>query len=182
KISFLSLLNSLLFSFNAYPYYPQLLLSLEVLKSVYLFVTLIGLIPAIFLFCKNPKQYLIAFVILLYGVMAVAIFPFFPDYIDGDLLNKLLTIFVPIIFVINLFFIAEAIRTTLFNSRGLWIYQALGIILLLMGGYIHVKDDKYEIRDTNRSELATLKAYHQLHQNLLPHSYVVINTGSNFIM
>lgn len=182
KISFLSLLNSLLFSFNAYPYYPQLLLPLEDLKSVYLFVTFIGLIPAIFLFWKNPKQYLIAFVILLYGVMAVAIFPFFPDYIDGDLLNKLLTVFVPIISVINLFFIAEAIRTTLFDSESLWFYQALGIILLLMGGYIHVKDDKYEIRDTNRSELATLKAYHQLHQNLLPHSYVVINTGSNFIM
>lgn len=183
KIDFLGFLNSLLFSFNSYPYYPQLLWPYEDLKTIYISIILIGLIPAVFLFSRSQKRYSTAFVIILYGIMVVAIFPLFPDYIDGDLLSKLLTVFVPIVAVISLFLITESIRVTLFKGSDFRIVEVLSIALFLTGGYIHVKEKQYRLGEVDdRPQLAILKAYHQLYEELLPYSYAVVNTGSNFIM
>jgi len=183
EIGFLSFLNTRLFSFEAYSYYPQLFVPYERLNTIYFFIALSGLIPAIFLFLKNRKQYLMTFVTLLYGVLILVLYPLYPDYIDSDLLGKLLSAFIPLIIITSLFFIVEAVKkVVLFKTIGIRVIQVLGLMLLLFGGYVHVDKGKYHMKVTDREEYTTLKAYHQLHENLLPYSYTVVNTESNSVM
>ena len=169
-----------LYSFNYYTYAPQLILPIKTLYGYYFGLAIAVSLISIGLYFKNSLKYKPVSMLSVFVVLVFALYQSKWDFIDLDILNLILVAFIPVLFGLIIFFIAESF-TYLLPRFKINIPLKISIIsILVIGvlfGFEFGKLKNYPQRNSINTHI--LKVYDLMDQTLLPYSYAIVNREIN---
>ncbi len=173
-------IRSNLFSYNAYTYNPKLLYPLKEFIGYYQVVGLVFLGINILKFIQFPKNFKASLIFLTFINLLFVVFHLNPGFVDMDMLNEVLCIFIPVFFGI-IFNLSITIFSKLrSHGRLLTNLEIGGGIALIMAlvYFTFPKDASFENVNTEM-EIEVFKAYAKIQDEHLPYSYAVVNSLQN---
>lgn len=173
-------LHSNLLSITSYTYVPQLLVPFSKLQDYYQISTFIGMLLLLFfIFYRKQKNWGAAFAFLLYFNFLILLGHIRSTWLDGDLLNQALSIFMPIIAGINV-----AIIVNVFSPISMKFEKANKFaVALFLGGLVfcavyYQKDMIDTLTESDKTPRNVLEAYDKITTTYFPFSYEVVNDNS----
>jgi MFS family permease len=173
-------INANLFSYDAYTYNPKLILPLNELMGYYMIAGIVFLGIGFFKFAKRPKKYQTTLIFLIFINFLFAVNHFAGTLIDIDILNMVLSVFIPIFFGLILNIIINLLSSLNVPGR-LAINVEVGSGLLVIAALVFFTfpaEAKLTL-EKNKLESHVFRIYSKIQGNHLPYSYAVINSSRN---
>ena len=174
---FLNFIASNIYAYNTYTYTPQLAVPINELLLVYGYLAC-SLTALVLPFAvKNIKKWSFILVLLIQLDLLLLAAIYKVDFIDLDLLNQALTVFIPVMVGISLYLLGMFTKTIIKPKRE---FIAVKLLLSLsISGLVlfYLYDDtiaKIPFRKEVKNE-QVLAAYDKIENDLLPYSYGVVN-------
>ena len=178
--SLLGFINENLFSFDAYTYNPKLILPLDELMRYYLIGGVIFLAITIFKFQKRPKKYYTSLIFLIFINLLFAIHQFTETLVDIDMLNVVLSVFIPVFFGLVLNIIFNLLSSIKVQGRSaLNLEVGSGILVIVALFFFTFPSEAKLSLDKHNMESHVFRIYSKIQGDHLPYSYAVINTSRN---
>ena len=173
-------IRSNLFSYNSYTYNPKLLYPLKEFIGYYQIAGLIFLIINFLKFLQFPKNFKASLIVLIFINLLLGIYQFNLAFVDMDMLNEVLCIFIPVFFGIS-FNLIITLFSRLRKHGRLATNLEIGSALLLIVGtvYFTFPDDASFENVNTELETDVFKAYAKIQDEHLPYSYAVVNSLQN---
>tara|TARA_R110000850_G_scaffold277058_1_gene421798 strand:+ start:8168 stop:10192 length:2025 start_codon:yes stop_codon:yes gene_type:complete len=178
--SFSEFLYSNLYSVSSYTYVPQLVLPYSEFVVFLQIVAISGLVLVLPLFFRNKKKgyTLLAFSLLL--VSLTQIMNIKNLFFDRDVLNQLITVFIPISFGILIWVVFCWLQILLGQKKRAPLAATLSMVVLVLGS-LGLWQQQNPLQLTKRSLAieSVLSAYNTIESNYLPYSYAIVNSVSS---
>jgi len=176
-------LHSNLLSVSSYTYIPQLLVSFTKLQDYYQISTFVGMILLLFFILYRKENWSASFAFLLYFNFLILLGHVQSSWIDPDLLNQALSVFMPIVAGINAAIIINLLKPV-FSKMEMLNKFAVAILLggILFCAVYYQKDtiEKLEAADTTPKQV--LDAYDKISTTYFPFSYEVVNDDATQVI
>lgn len=173
-------IRSNLFSYNSYTYNPKLLYPLKDFIGYYQIAGLVFLGLNILKFIQYPKNFKASLIFLTFINLLFLAYQLNLSFVDMDMLNEVLCIFIPVFFGIS-FNLCITIFSRLRQHGRLFTNLEIGTALTLMIALVYFtfpKDASFEKVNTEL-ETEVFKAYAKIQDEHLPYSYAVVNSLQN---
>ncbi|RZJ30498.1 MAG: hypothetical protein EOO48_04830 [Flavobacterium sp.] len=173
-------LHSNLISVSSYTYLPQIVVPFKVLIDYYQLSTFVSILLILkFVFYNKDKNWGAALAFLIYFNVLVFLGHITSEWIDRDLLNQALSVFMAVVIGINAAVIIRLFSPVLnkfarFNRVAVIVF--LGAILLVAVYY--QKDTIATLTEADTTPKQVLDAYDKISTTYFPYSYAVVNDYS----
>ncbi|MDQ7918416.1 hypothetical protein RBU60_12620 [Mesonia sp. MT50] len=181
---FFSFIASNIFSYNTYTYTPQLILPLEQLLLYYLYLSLGLTLLSLFFAIKSIKDWSLILILITQIDLLLLAAVFEVDFLDLDLLNQVLSVFIPILIGIFLYYV-NLLFKAIVKLKKEFVFLKLVLSFTLIGLVL------YSLYDTTMDKIPfnkeikneqILAAYDKIENRLLPFSFGVVNHGENQVI
>jgi hypothetical protein len=173
-------LHANLLSVSSYTYIPQLVIPFQKLINYYQLSTVFSLVVLLkFIFYNKEKTWGAAIAFLLYFNFLILLSNITSEWIDEDLLNQALSVFMAIVIGINASIIVRLFRPLFgrlerFNKIAVAVF--LGSLLFIAVYFQQDTISKLTASDTTPKQV--LDAYDRISKTYFPYSYAVVNDNT----
>lgn len=170
-------LHANLLSVSSYTYIPQLVIPYEELITYYQLSTIVALVLLMkFVFYNKEKTWGAAIAFLLYFNFLVLLSHINSEWIDADLMNQALSVFVAVVIGINAAIVIRLFQPVFRPLEKLNKFAVVGTFAGLVFLAMHYQKDTIstlELADNTPKQV--LDAYDQISKTYYPYSYAVVN-------
>jgi hypothetical protein len=173
-------LHANLLSVSSYTYIPQLVIPFQKLIDYYQLSTVFSLLILLkFIFYNKEKTWGAAIAFLLYFNFLILLSNVTSEWIDEDLLNQALSVFMAIVIGINASIVVRLFRPAFgrlerFNKVAVAVF--LGSLLFIAVYFQQETISKLTASDTTPKQV--LDAYDKISKTYFPYSYAVVNDNT----
>jgi hypothetical protein len=173
-------LHANLLSVSSYTYIPQLVIPFQQLINYYQLSTVFSILVLLkFIFYNKEKTWGAAIAFLLYFNFLILLSNITSEWIDEDLLNQALSVFMAIVIGINASIVVRLFRPVFgrlerFNKVAVAVF--LGSLLFIAVYFQHDTIAKLTASDTTPKQV--LDAYDKISKTYFPYSYAVVNDNT----
>ncbi|WP_133242647.1 hypothetical protein [Flavobacterium psychrotolerans] len=176
KADFIEFIHANLLSVSSYTYLPQLILPYENIIRYFQFSTFAGLLfifPLVLTHKGNWRPTAIFF--FYFNFLVVLTYINYP-WIDGDMINNALVVFIPIIFGLNVAIIIRILNLVLYPFENLNVIT-ISVILIssLFASVFYQKRNINRLTVSDETPKQILDAYDKIGKSFFPYSYCVVN-------
>ncbi|KYG80597.1 hypothetical protein EV198_2279 [Roseivirga ehrenbergii] len=178
-IDFLQFIVSNLLSVTSSTYTSNMVLPYDQLISI-VQITSVAIVVVMLLMLKNKKDKwasLIAFVIYVNALILISSFNF--RYLDQDLFNEVLPVFISIILGIAIYLVMYSFVT---KVKKVFMPEAIAVVFIFIlfatGAFYGQKNLFGNEEPTSRLSKNVIAAYQEISSSYLPYSYAVVNSGT----
>lgn len=179
----ITFIKSNLISYKNYTFSPQLVVPFDELIVYYQWLVLGFLALSTFLWKVKQMNQKNVTIILTFLLIVFNLIFFRNSFIDVDLLNQVLVIFIPVFFGIATFIILRLVSLVKSSFKLPFLARTISTLVIITGLVIYLENGSltnYPKQNPLREQI--LSVYDKMYRDLLPFSYAVVNNDSNFRM
>lgn len=172
-------LHSNLLSVSSYTYIPQLLISFGTLQDYYQISTFGGIALLLFFILYKKENWGAAFAFLLYFNFLILLGHIKSTWIDDDLLNQALSVFMPIVAGINAAIVINLFKPLLTKVEWMNKFAVVALISgIIFCAVYYQRDTIEELTEADTTPKQVLDAYDRISNTYFPYSYAVVNENA----
>ncbi|HMI07911.1 MAG TPA: hypothetical protein VK528_10225 [Flavobacterium sp.] len=176
KADFIEFFHSNLLSISSYTYVPQLILPYGQLIQYFQYSTLGGTVLILLFIAVKRENWRPTLAIFLYFNFLIFLSTTNNQWIDRDMINNSLAVFLPVIFGLNAAIVIRLFNFAFYKLERFTPYTAV----LLIGGLIYAsfyyqQNNIDKLTESDKTPKHILDAYDKISKTYFPYSYSIVN-------
>lgn len=173
-------LHANLLSVSSYTYIPQLIIPFAKLIDYYQLSTVVAMLLLLkFVFYNKEKTWGAAIAFLLYFNFLILLGKFENEWIDSDLMNQALSVFMAVVIGINAAIVIRLFKPVFSRMEKLNKVAVAGVLAGLLFVAVYYQEDTIaQLTEADTTPKQVLDAYDQISKTYYPYSYAVVNDNT----